>query len=422
MENERLPQSEWLSGLNTAIPSNKQEPNTTPSSLMMADVAVVAAPTVTIKAEAIAINQASSTRVAVATSSTSLGGFGAKTDSNALPGVNQSKPELIGGIRENSDALPGVNQAKPELVNGVMPGKKQPFPTTITDGSASSLPTSGSPGTSSSPAVPEASTFSQPSAVPSTMSSEISVTLTPSSSIIISSVLSTAAPTITSSPDLSPQVVTFVTVTRTEEGKEYFSTESLAVPQTVNTPQMLSSSIPAPPAMETVLAVPAASDSFEPRRGLTPVSRALFILFGVLGILSMIIALVVFCIMRSNKKKRMQAFQQRTPNPFADDFKIDDNHGRATRASSEYGRNTQIASEYGGSIRASSEYSRPTRASSIYPPNRPVMTDSEKAIVDRAATPDGSQEASNKKPNARLTDAINTFLAKSRRLTYKITP
>ncbi|KAI2479440.1 hypothetical protein Ptr902_08705 [Pyrenophora tritici-repentis] len=421
MENARLPQSEWLSGLNTVTPSGSQEPDGTPSSLMKADVAVATAPTVTIKAEASAINQASSTKVAAATPLISLEGSGARIDSDALPGVNQSKPELIGGARENSDALPGVNQGQPELVNGLMPGKKQPLPTAITDGSASSLPTSASPGTSSSPAVTESSTVLQPSGESSIISSETSVIQTPSSSTVISSTPSTAAPSITSTPDLLPQIVTFVTVTRTE-GKEYYSTESLAIPKSVNTPQMFSSSIPAPPAMETVLAVPAASDSIEPQRGLTPVSRALFILFGVLGILSMIIALVVFCIMRSNKKKRMQAFQQRTPNPFADDVKHDDDHRRTTRASSEYGRNTQITSDYGGTIRASSEYSRPTRASSIYPPNRPVMTDSEKAIVDRAATPDGSQEANNKKPNARLTDAINTFITKSRRLTYKITP
>lgn len=282
MENARLPRSEWLSGLNTATPSGSQEPDGTPSSLMKADVAVATAPTVTIKAEASAINQASSTKVAAATPLISLEGSGARIDSDALPGVNQSKPELIGGARENSDALPGVNQGQPELVNGLMPGKKQPFPTAITDGSASSLPTSASPGTSSSPAVTESSTVLQPSGESSIISSETSVIQTPSSSTVISSTPSTAAPSITSTPDLLPQIVTFVTVTRTE-GKEYYSTESLAIPKSVNTPQMFSSSIPAPPAMETVLAVPAASDSIEPQRGLTPVSRALFILFGVLG-------------------------------------------------------------------------------------------------------------------------------------------
>ena len=88
----------------------------------------------------------------------------------------------------------------------------------------------------------------------------------------------------------------------------------------------------------------------------------------------------------------MQSFQQRTPNPFAEQSKGDSENGRSIRASSEYGRNTQIASDYGETIRASSEYSRLTRTSSVYPPNRPVMTDSEKAIVGRAATPNGNQE------------------------------
>lgn len=283
MENAQPSRSKQFSASNTVTPSINQGPDTTPSPSIKDAIAVSAEPAVTIQVEASATNGANSTGVTTATSSMLLKGSGARVDSDALPGVNQAKPELIGGARENADALPGVNQGKPDLTDDVMPGKKQPFPSAVLGGSASLLPTPTLADTSSSTTIPGSSTFSPSSAVPSMTSSETLAILPLSSPALISSTLSIMEPLTTSDPGFMPQVVTFVTVTRTEEGREYYSTQSLVNPQTINTPQTFSSSIPAPPAMETVLAVPAASESFGQQRGLTPVSRALFILFGVLG-------------------------------------------------------------------------------------------------------------------------------------------
>jgi hypothetical protein len=112
--------------------------------------------------------------------------------------------------------------------------------------------------------------------------------------------------------------------------------------------------------------------------------------------------------MRSNKRRAQRARQQ--------------------QAAQDTYQETGEYDGYGNTIRISTNNSIKT-----------FLTASEKAIVDRAATPDGDTDVSsfapmNKycgtdkhlqasaKPSNALTDAINSFITKSRRMTYKISP
>ena len=69
---------------------------------------------------------------------------------------------------------------------------------------------------------------------------------------------------------------------------------------------------------------------------------------------------------------------------------------------------------------ASSDRIGVTTHISASPNDNPFLTVSEKAIIDRAASPDGAITDAN--TSSSFSDAISSFVKKSRRLTYKISP
>ncbi|CAI9635094.1 unnamed protein product [Alternaria burnsii] len=363
-------------------------------------VASAVRPTLTAQAD-VNNNVTSTIRAASTTVPAFLVDSGAKVNEEALPGMNQEDPLLV--------TVPGMNQEDPLLVTAPavtptaapesslatsstsamtvekpMPGKKQPKPTA--DAAVTSLTILSGSG----------STIAQtPSTTSATISSTIDVStvsfsLPPTSTISTSS--STESSTTTSSSVLAP-VLTFVTITRTAQGKEdaQTTTQTVPAPLAVTAPQSVSSSLLAsslivgsatPSSLATAISV-------EPQSGLTPLARSLFILFGVLGFIAIFVALGVVWVMRSNKRRVQAARQQAAQDP--------------TQETGEY-------DGYGNMIHISSNNSIKT-----------FLTESEKAIVNRAATPDGDTDASAKSSH-HLTDAINSFITKSRRLTYKISP
>ncbi|KAI4663742.1 uncharacterized protein J4E78_004160 [Alternaria triticimaculans] len=207
------------------------------------------------------------------------------------------------------------------------------------------------------------------------------------------------------------QVLTFVTVTRTAEGKEDIqpSTQTILAPQAVTTRQSVSSGLRTL-SLASGSAIPsslATAVSVEPQHGLTPLARTLFILFGVLGFVTILLAIGVTLIMRSNRRRAQAARQQAAGSPVKD-IEEYDGYGNITRVSA----NSSIKN---------------------------FLTEPEKAIVNRAATPDGEPDVStlqsqtqyndangvlqaSTRPSNVLTEAINSFITKSRRLTYKISP
>lgn len=70
-------------------------------------------------------------------------------------------------------------------------------------------------------------------------------------------------------------------------------------------------------------------------------------------------------------------------------------------------------------FQASSDHVGVTTQISANLNDNPFLTASEKAIVDTAAPPDGTSDVNN---SASISDAISSFIQKSRRLTYKISP
>lgn len=68
---------------------------------------------------------------------------------------------------------------------------------------------------------------------------------------------------------------------------------------------------------------------------------------------------------------------------------------------------------------ASSDCTGITTHISADPNDNPFLTASEKAIVNRAASSDGASEVHN---SSRLSDAVNSFIKKSRSLAYKTSP
>ncbi|KAL1793213.1 hypothetical protein ACET3X_008195 [Alternaria dauci] len=325
---------------------------------------------------------------------------GAKINEEALPGMNQEDPSLV--------TVPGMNQEDPFLVTQPSVTPAAAFESSLATPSTSAMtvdkpmPGKNQPKLTADAAVVSSTILGDSAATivqtSSTTSTTISTTIDVSTvsfsfpaTTIISTSSSTESSTTTDTSLLSP-VLTFVTITRTAQDKEdaRTSTQTVAAPLAVTAPQSLSPSL-----LTTSLvgsAIPsslATAVSVEQQSGLTPLARSLFILFGVLGFLAILIALGIFWVMRSNKRRAQAAQQQAAWHP--------------VQEPEEYGG-------YGNTTRISSKHSIKT-----------FLTASEKAIVHRAATPDGDMDTS-AKPSYHLTDAINSFIAKSRRLTYKISP
>jgi len=162
-------------------------------------------------------------------------------------------------------------------------------------------------------------------------------------------------------------------------------------PQAVTTRQSVSSglrtlSLASGSALPSSLAT---AVSVEPQHGLTPLARTLFILFGVLGeyhatvlqevsnvktgFVTILLAIGVILVMRSNRRRAQAARQQAARSPVKD-IEEYDGYGNITRVSA----NSSIKN---------------------------VLTEPEKAIVNRAATPDGEPDVSTLHPQTRYNDA-----------------
>ncbi|EOA80686.1 hypothetical protein ACJQWK_09651 [Exserohilum turcicum] len=289
-----------------------------------------------------------------------------------------------------SGVLPGVNQADPEDLANKMPGKTQPKPSL--DAAALSLLPMDSPSTSWA-TVTTFMTSTQTISAPTqtTSSSEMGPGFAwPTPTTLTTT--TTAAPSFSEIP--LPSISSFVLFSKSEDLREQATPPALLSSSSFTTAEAITASLlPSTPPLPTVVPTPssfASASNGNRRTGLTPLSRSLFVLFGVLGVITLIIAAAIFFVGRRNRK-----------------------------------REEALAEQYAREAR-SNERKRPiSNTSSRYDDDQDIpvyMTDSERNIVRRAATQDGQPEMNITAPGARLHDAINTFIAKSRRLTYKISP
>ncbi|KAI4951291.1 hypothetical protein J4E91_004000 [Alternaria rosae] len=379
-------QSEHLSTLAVPTPTDSQgttfQAFTAPSlsmnvtsTLPLNFVASTIRPTLTKQADAIAMNEVMATQPASTAVPGLLADTFVKEENDALPGVNQGDPSLetVPGMNQETPVLlttPGVTPlATPETstalsatpaitVGKPMPGKNQPKPTM--DVSAVSFMILSD---SSSTAVPTISSLSAVSTSIATATESSTSSFSPPPTLVISTTTATASSKMTKSSSLPP-VLTFVTVTRTAQGKEdaQSSTQTILAPQAVTTRQSSSSGLRTLP-LASGSAIPsslATAVSVEPQQGLTPLARTLFILFGVLGFVTILLAFSLTLIMRSNRRRAQAARQQAIRSP-SEEIVEYDGYGNTTRVSAK---------------------------SSI----RNFLTEPEKAIVNRAATPDGEPD------------------------------
>ncbi|KAI4699637.1 hypothetical protein J4E81_004664 [Alternaria sp. BMP 2799] len=378
-------QSEQLSTLAVPTPTDGQgstiQAFTAPSLSMNATstfsldfVASTIRPTLTVQADAVAMNEAMTIQPA----------------STAIPGLLADS-----FAQDEIAALPGVNQDDPSL--GTVPGKNQEFDCTVYNFGDDSR---------------KAHAWKESTeAYDGCFCSVIHDSERLPSNGYVNYVVFVGTSSTTTKPSSLPPVLTFVTVTRTAEGKEDIqpSTQTILAPQAVTTRQSVSSGLRTL-SLASGSAIPSSlttAVSVEPQHGLTPLARTLFILFGVLGFVTILLAIGVTLIMRSNRRRAQAARQQAAGSPIKD-IEEYDGYGNITRVSA----NSSIKN---------------------------FLTEPEKAIVNRAATPDGEPDVSTLYPQTRyndadrptqastrpsnaLTEAINSFITKSRRLTYKISP
>jgi hypothetical protein len=344
-----------------------------------------AAPTITLQA---ALNQtyASPTQSANLINSGTNGQ--ARVDSIPLPGKNQDVRKLNMTAVVTSSAgftfppnavasqavgvaqiLPGKNQPKPILDTIAAPSLTEladPQPTSSNGQSSSVLPTSTLSGRSSN-ATP---------IIPTSLASFSSTSL---------SLLSTI-PTPASS---------FVTLTRSQQGKGQapISTEALSISQAS---QSLSTTLSSLLVVTSIIAVPTgqpnlsatANAELRQRARLTPLARTLFIVFGALGkfylitdhrtrlmfegAVALFIAFGVVVVLQVKKKRAREALERYNEHPFD-----------GARSESSYSATIHISAN--DTARNSFEVN-------------PYMTESEKAIVARAVTPDEGRDVSTPDP------------------------
>ncbi|XPS79435.1 hypothetical protein M3J09_011418 [Ascochyta lentis] len=346
---------------------------------------------------------------------------GTRAGIEGLPGQNQNKPNLDGAKIE-AETLPGVNQdtsnmgeplnpgvqvnpkqpsAAPEItVNRPLPGQNQANPIM---GEPAPLPVP-------SPLPPPLTVVQSPAPQPSSSRA-------PTPSSVLSTNTSTAPSdsrksTQTSSAVLSStatplSVATFVTITRSNQGKEQAPVTTLSLTSAFPTPIISASVIPMDTATPQAIAVvqsisgmlssatmvatatltPAVLSSDQQDGGiLHPTARILLIVFVILGALSILIAIVVCMMVRSHKRhSRAQKQAVISQNPY-------------DASSDRIGVTTHISANSN---------------------DNPFLTTSEKAIIDRAASPNGTPDMNY---SSSISDAITSFINKSRRLTYKISP
>ncbi|KAJ4408178.1 hypothetical protein N0V91_003527 [Didymella pomorum] len=165
------------------------------------------------------------------------------------------------------------------------------------------------------------------------------------------------------------------------------SPTTAATPQAINVGQSLTVIVSSTSAIAAASSTATAAADTQGGSGLHPTMRTLLIVFVVLGVLSLLVAIIAFMMVRSHRR-RERAQHQNTGNLTPSDAPND-----------RIGVTTHITAE---------------------PNDNPFLTASEKAIIDTASI-DGASEK-NVKNSSRFSDAVSSFVEKSRSLTYKISP
>ncbi|KZM23034.1 uncharacterized protein EKO05_0008174 [Ascochyta rabiei] len=320
-----------------------------------------------------------------------------KIESAVLPGVNQDTSNMGELLKPGPPANPKEPSAAPAVtVNKPLPGQNQADPII---GELAPLPVP-------SPPPPPPTLVNSPASLPSlsstpTPQSTKSSTVPPESSRSAETSLAITPGTFVLSP-----LTSFVTITRSTQGKgEASITTALtgtfptpaaitgilptngANPQAIAAAQSITSIVSSTTVIVTASLTPIIQPSGQQDGSiLHPTARTLLILFVILGALSILVAIVI-CMMIRSHKRRSRAQKQ----AFVDQRPYDASSGRV-------GVNTHISAN---------------------PNDNPFLTASEKAIVDRAVLPDGASDLHNA---SIFSDAITSFINKSRRLTYKISP
>ncbi|KAF3044624.1 hypothetical protein E8E12_005382 [Didymella heteroderae] len=235
-----------------------------------------------------------------------------------------------------------------------------------------------------------------PPAPPAMTSTPISLSTASTSTTTTTSSTTTSKQILTSvsstSRFLSP-VTSFVTLTRSEQGKgnspptlappSIASATTTATPQAIAVGQSLTALVSSTSAIVAASSTSTALASTQVGSGLHPTMRTLLIVFVILGVLSLIVAIIAFMMIRSHRRRSSN--QQSPRDQAASDVPSD-----------RIGVTTHITAD---------------------PHDNPFLTASEKAIIDTAST-DGASE----KNSSRFSDAVTSFVEKSRSLTYKISP
>ncbi|OAL49333.1 hypothetical protein IQ07DRAFT_645300 [Pyrenochaeta sp. DS3sAY3a] len=390
--------------LSTSIPSQSQSKAPKIAESLSGFSPTASSPKATVTVEANTIRNGTFTVSTAETSSpVPLASSTPKIDSEVLPGLNEEPKRL--GEQPKTSPLAGNGAVAAPLpqaitVNRPMPGKNQPIP--IMDEAAASsfmvlndLPVPTSEATSTAEAI---------HAVAESTSSTIvsSVEVSTSSIALPSRIISTPTSPI-------PSSTTFATVTTSDQltGQGLVTSEITSPAQSATAAQLFSAIASVTISSSTLASSTASpqatsiSADAQQQSRLGPLARTLFIIFGVLGAVTILIAFAIIIMMKSSKK-RSQTPEEQQPNesPIPDNF-----FDNASSAQSEYSVTTHISA-----------------TNSVTNNNNLFLTESEKAIVTRAATPDGEPSANLTNAGSRFTDAINAFIEKSRRLTYKITP
>ncbi|KAF3040825.1 hypothetical protein E8E11_001623 [Didymella keratinophila] len=242
------------------------------------------------------------------------------------------------------------------------------------------------------PAPPTLPAVTTSSSNPSTTSTSTStITTTPS----ITSSEQTFAPVSSSSLRLS-SITSFVTLTRSEQGKEnslptlapagIVSPTTAVTPQAINVGQSLTVIFSSTSAIAAASSTATAAADTQDGSGLHPTMRTLLIVFVILGVLSLVVATIAFMMVRSHRRRSAQQQSMRDLPP-------------SDAPNDRIGVTTHI---------------------SAGPNENPFLTASEKAIIETASTDGASKK--NVRNSSRFSDAVSSFVEKSRSLTYKISP
>ncbi|KAH7069426.1 hypothetical protein FB567DRAFT_634083 [Paraphoma chrysanthemicola] len=308
-----------------------------------------------------------------------------------LPVISDA-PKVTAADAKNSTSAPLVDPT------GLMPGKNQPKPAMDAAAAASFMIINGLVPVPTPRGSQIAFTTRSPFAAPISAArsqSVFSTSLTPSSRNFVASIVPSSSISTTSQ-------TRFVTLTWGQQGKEqapvtlesYQTSTAVPTTQSSRTIARSSSLVASTVTIQTPAAFSLAAANTFAREGgrLTPLARTLFIVFGVLGAIAILIAFGVIIMMRCSRKRRPARLTNQgdsSDNPFGSSWK-----GKEPQRTTYFSENRSVAS----------------------------MTESEKAIVMRAASPDGEPNPEMTNPGSRIADAINAFVAKSRRLTYKLSP